>query len=314
MVTPNRDLPNARKNQWSLDVQHELFNATVVELQYLASRTKHLDRSFYANAPQPGPGPIDPRRPNQLFRDIRVIENDLIADYDSLALVVRRRMTQGLALNAHYTWSRTKDMADHSNAGGRIVNNFDIWSDYGRASWDVPHRFVVSGIYELPFFREARSAWVRGLAGGWQVSGVATFQSGTPINVVIQGDRANVGSPNQRPDVLKDVELSCRPNPAGPGMVDCIDPTAFAIPAQYTFGNAPRNMLRGPGYSRTDLSIMKAFAFGSRCRLTIQGQVLNVFNEVNWGAPNATLGAANFGRITSALDMRTAELGVRFSF
>jgi hypothetical protein len=194
------------------------------------------------------------------------------------------------------------------------VNNFDIWSDYGRASWDVPHRFVVSGIYELPFFREARSAWVRGLAGGWQVSGVATFQSGTPINVVIQGDRANVGSPNQRPDVLKDVELSCRPNPAGPGMVDCIDPTAFAIPAQYTFGNAPRNMLRGPGYSRTDLSIMKAFAFGSRCRLTIQGQVLNVFNEVNWGAPNATLGAANFGRITSALDMRTAELGVRFSF
>jgi hypothetical protein len=97
-------------------------------------------------------------------------------------------------------------------------------------------------------------------------------------------------------------------------MVDCIDPTAFAIPAQYTFGNAPRNMLRGPGYSRTDLSIMKAFAFGSRCRLTIQGQVLNVFNEVNWGAPNATLGAANFGRITSALDMRTAELGVRFSF
>ncbi len=314
MVTPNRDLPNARKNQWSVDVQHELFKATVVELQYLASRTTHLDRSYYANTPLPGPGAIDPRRPNQLFREIRVIENDLVSDYDAVTAVVRRRMTAGLALNAHYTWSRTRDMADHSNAGGRIVNNYDIWSDYGPASWDVPHRLVISGIYELPFFRDSDSAWVRTLAGGWQVSGVATFQSGTPLNVVIQGDRANVGSPNQRPDVLRDVSLNCRPNPSGLGLVDCIDPAAFAMPAQYTFGNAPRNMLRGPGYSRTDLSIMKTFAFAGRYRLTAQAQILNVFNEVNWGAPNTTLGAANFGRITSALDMRTAELGIRFNF
>ena len=314
MVTPNRDLPNARKNQWSFDVQHELFKATVLEVQYLASRTTHLDRSYYSNTPTPGPGAIDPRRPNPLFREIRVIQNDLVSDYDSVAFVLRRRMTSGLALNAHYTWSRTRDMADHSNAGGRTVNNFDIWSDYGPASWDIPHRFVVSGIYELPFFRESPSLWLRSLAGGWQVSGVATFQSGTPLNVVIQGDRANVGSPNQRPDVLRDVELDCQANPTGPGLVSCIDPTAFAMPAQYTFGNAPRNMLRGLGYSRTDLSLMKSFAVGGRARLTIQAQVLNLFNEVNWGAPNTTLGAANFGRVTSAQEMRTAELGVRFNF
>ena len=184
-----------------------------------------------------------------------MIENDLIANYDSLAFVLRRRMTDGLSLNAHYTWSRTFDMADHSNGGGAIVNDFDIFSDYSRASWDVPHRFVLSGIYELPFFRNSGSLLMRGLLGGWQVSGVATFQSGSPLNVTIQGDRANVGRTPQRPDVLRDVEMNCEPNPSGLGLINCIDPTAFAQPAQFTFGNAPRNMLQGPGFSRTDLAL-----------------------------------------------------------
>ena len=247
ITTPNRHLPNAWKNQWSFDVQHELWRSTVVEVQYLASRTKNLDRSFFINTPTPAAGAIQARRPNPNFGSIRVIENDLIANYDSLAFVLRRRMTDGLSLNAHYTWSRTFDMADHSNGGGAIVNDFDIYSDYSRASWDVPHRFVLSGIYELPFFRNSGSLLMRGLLGGWQVSGVATFQSGSPLNVTIQGDRANVGRTPQRPDLLRDVELNCEPNPAGLGLINCIDPTAFAQPAQFTFGNAPRNMLQRPG-------------------------------------------------------------------
>jgi hypothetical protein len=227
---------------------------------------------------------------------------------------LRKRMSAGLGLNAHYTWSRTRDMAEHSNSGGAIVNDFDIWSDYGPANWDVPHRFVLSGIYELPFYRDAESAVLRGLLGGWQVSGVATFQSGTPLNVTIQGDRANVDRANQRPDVLRDVSLSCEPNPTGPGLVNCIDPAAFALPAQYTFGNAPRNMLRGLGYSRTDLSLAKNFAVGGHVRFTIQAQVFNLFNEVNWQAPNTTFGAANFGRVTGAESMREMEFGVKMTF
>jgi hypothetical protein len=206
-------------------------------------------------------------------------------------------------------------MADHSNGGGAIVNDFDIYSDYSRASWDVPHRFVVSGIYELPFFRDSGSMLTRGLLGGWQVSGVATFQSGTPLNVTIQGDRANVGRSPQRPDVLRsDVELTCQPNPTGLGLINCIDATAFAQPAQFTFGNAPRNMLRGPSFSRTDIALSKIFNVAGRTRLMVQAQVFNLFNEVNWGSPNTTFGAANFGRVTSASSMRQMELGLRLTF
>ena len=315
ITTPNRHLPNAWKNQWSLDVQQELWPSTVLEVQYLASRTKNLDRSFFINTPRPGAGAIQSRRPNPNFGSIRVIENDLIANYDSLAFVLRRRMTNGLSLNAHYTWSKTRDMAEHSNGGGAIVNDFDIWSDYSPASWDVPHRFVLSGIYELPFFRESENLLLRGLLGGWQVSGVATFQSGTPLNVTIQGDRANVGRAPQRPDVLTDdVALNCQPNPSGLGLVNCLDPAAFALPAQFTFGNAPRNMVRGLGFSKTDLALSKSFNVAGRTRLTVLAQMFNVFNEINWGAPNTTFGAANFGRVTSASPMRQMELGLKMTF
>jgi hypothetical protein len=314
VITPNRDLPNSWKNQWSFDVQRELFNATALDIQYLGSRTKNLDRSYYPNTPQPGPGAIDPRRPNPLFREIRVIQNDLIANYDSLAFVLRRRMMNGLQANAHYTWSRTRDMANHSNAGGRIVNNFDIWSDYGPAAWDVPHRFVASAIYEVPFLRQHDNPVVRGVLGGWQVSGVATFPSGTPLNVVIQGDRANVGSPNQRPDVVGSPSFNCQPNPGGLGLVNCIDPTAFAMPAQFTFGNAPRNMLRGLGSKTVDMAFAKYFGLPGRARVQVRAEVFNLFNTVNWGNPNTTLGAANFGRITSAGAMRQMELGAKLIF
>ena len=106
IITPNRDLPNAWKNQWSVDIQQELWPSTVVEFQYLASRTKNLDRSYYVNTPQPGAGAIEPRRPNPMFRQDPDDPERRDRQLRSLAVVLRRRMTDGLAFNAHYTWSR----------------------------------------------------------------------------------------------------------------------------------------------------------------------------------------------------------------
>ena len=315
MITPNRNLPNARKNQWSVDLQREIFGSSVVEIQYLASRTKNLDRSFFNNTPLPGPGNIDARRPNQAFRQIRTIQNDLIANYDAVSLIARRRMTNGFLLNAHYTWSKTRDMATHSNGGGAIVNNYDIWSDYGPANWDVPHRLVVSYVWDMPFFRDSSNLLLRGVLGGWQVAGISTIQSGTPLNVTIQPDRANIGIGAQRPMLVNPgVELNCQANPNGLGLVGCIDPAAFALPDLYTFGNTPRNYLRGRKFSTTDISLMKNISTGGRSRIQLRAEIFNLFNQVNWGAPTTTFGAANFGVIASADTMRRAELGVKFLF
>src|SRR6476619_3155767 len=200
------NLPNARKDQWSFDVQRELFAGTALNLEYIGSNTRNLDRSFFSNTPQPGPGAVDPRRPTSKFRSIRIIQNDLIADYDAVSVILRRRMSHGLQADVHYTWSRTRDMSTHSNGGGQTMNNYDIWADYGPANWDVPHRFVATYIYDVPFLKTSSNPILKYVVAGWQVGGVSTIQSGTPVNVTISTDRANIGiSGQQRPNLVGSV-------------------------------------------------------------------------------------------------------------
>ena len=322
VISPTRHLPNARKDQWSFDVQRELWRGTALDVQYLGSNTSHLDRSFFNNTPQPGPGPVDPRRPSQNFRDRRIIQNDLIADYDAVSVILRKRMSHGLQADAHYTWSRTRDMATHSNGGGATMDNYDIWRDYGPANWDVPHRFVASYVYDLPFFRESPQPILKYVVAGWQVGGVTTVQSGTPVNVTFGSDRANIGRTGlQRPDLVGPVpNLDCRPNSAGANqvaqreLINCYDASAFALPAQYTFGNAPRNLLRGPKFSSTDLSLMKNVPLAGDAHLQVRVEIFNVFNTVNYGNPGASFGASSFGRITSAGSMRQVQLGLKMLF
>ncbi len=233
MISPTRDLPNARKDQWSFDVQRELTNTMALGIQYLGSNTSHLDRSFFNNTPTPGPGVVDDRRPSTRFRSRRIIANDLIADYDAVSLILRRRMSHGLQADASYTWSRTRDMATHSNGGGQVMDNYDIWRDYGPANWDVPHRLVASYIYDIPFLKESTNPVLKYLVAGWQVGGITAVQSGTPVNPTITGDRANIGiTGTQRPDLVGGVpSLNCQTAPNSRELINCYDAAAFAQPA-----------------------------------------------------------------------------------
>jgi hypothetical protein len=310
VVSPTRHLPPARKDQWSVDVQRELWENTAIDLQYVGSRTKNLDRSFFVNTPAPGPGAIQPRRPNPAFGNLRIIQNDLIADYDAFTVHLRRRMSQGLQASVHYTYARNNDMSTNSNAGGRTMDDFDIQRDYGPASWSIPHRFVASYMYDIPFFRQSQQALLRYALGGWQITGVTTIQSGIPINVTIGTDRANTGSPSQRPDLVGTPSADC-----GAGkLINCIDASAYALPAQFTFGSVPRNHLRGPGSVITDMALSKTVWLGGRTNVQVRVEAFNVFNRVNFNNPNATFGTSNFGRVTSADPMRRIQVGARLSF
>jgi hypothetical protein len=320
MISPTRDLPNARKDQWSVDIQRELWPGTALDIQYLGSNTKNLDRSFFNNTPQPGPGAVDPRRPTSRFRSRRIIANDLYADYDAVSFIFRKRMSRGFQADAHYTWSRTRDIATHSNGGGATMDNYDPERDYGPANWDTPHRFVASYIYELPFLKDSDNALAKYVVAGWQISGVTTIQSGTPVNVTIAADRANIGiSGLQRPDLIGSVpSLNCQSAPTGRDLINCFDAAAFAMPAQFTFGNASRNVLRGPKYMSTDLSFAKYIPVGSTMRLQVRAELYNAFSNVNYGQPNAVFGSANFGRIsatnTSFPNMRQVQIGAKLIF
>ncbi|MEP6916463.1 MAG: hypothetical protein ABJC89_12490, partial [Acidobacteriota bacterium] len=284
--------------------------------------TSHLDRSFFNNTPQPGPGPVDARRPSQKFRDRRIIQNDLIADYDAVSIILRKRMSFGLQGDAHYTWSRTRDIATNSNGGGATMDNYDIQRDYGPANWDIPHRFVASYIYDLPFLKNSPRPLLKYVVAGWQVSGVTTVQSGSPVNVTFATDVANIGRTGlQRPDLVGSVpQLNCQPNSAGATavarlqLVNCYTAGAFALPAQYTFGNASRNLLRGPKFASTDLSLMKNIPVGNGAQFQFRAELFNIFNTVNYGNPNSSFNSAAFGSITSAGSMRQIQLSGKVFF
>jgi hypothetical protein len=225
-----------------------------------------------------------------------------------------------LQADVHYTWSRTRDMATDSNGGGQTMNNYDIWADYGPAAWDVPHRFVASYLYEVPFLKDSTQPILKHVVAGWQVGGVTTWQSGLPINVTIAADRANIGiSGLQRPNLVGAVpKLNCQKSPTNRDLIDCFDPSAFAMPAQFTFGNAPRNVLRGPRSFITDLSMAKNIAVSQSMRLQVRVEIFNAFNQVNYGQPNAIFGSATFGRIsatsTTYPNMRQMQLGLKLIF
>jgi hypothetical protein len=319
IISPTRELPNARKDQWSFDIQRELGRGMALDLQYISSHTENLDRSFFNNTPQPGPGAVDPRRPSQRYRSRRIIQNDLEADYDAWSIILRKRMSHGLQVDAHYTWSKTRDMSTHSNGGGQTMDNYDIQRDYGPANWDIPHRFVATYIYDIPFLKTSSNWVLRHVVAGWQLSGVTTIQSGTPVNVTTAGDRANIGISNlQRPDLVGSIpDLDCETNPTTRERINCYDASAFALQAPFTFGNTPRNVLRGPKWVTTDLALVKTVGVGGTAQVQFRAEIFNAFNNVNFANPNGVFGSAAFGRISAlatGATMRQVQLGAKFIF
>jgi hypothetical protein len=181
---------------------------------------------------------------------------------------------------------------------------------------------VASYLYDIPFLKSSSQPVLKYLVAGWQVSGVTTIQSGSPVNVTLSADRANIGiTGQQRPDLVGAVpELNCVSDPDPTKrhqLMNCYDAAAFALPAQFTFGNASRNILRGPKFMSTDLSLMKTVPIGGGARFQFRMEFYNLFNNVNYGNPGSTFGvplAASFGRITSAGSMRQVQLGAKVLF
>jgi hypothetical protein len=154
---------------------------------------------------------------------------------------------------ASYTWSHALDVTTDSNGGGSPMNPYNWRGDYGNSNWDLRHRFIASFNYELPFLKSAGNPFVRQAFAGWQTNGIVNLQSGFPFNVTIPGDTANTGVGSQRPNLVSLPSSNC-----GNGrLTNCIDPAAFALPAAYTYGNADRNLLYGPGLYNIDFSAFK---------------------------------------------------------
>jgi hypothetical protein len=249
-------------------------------------------------------------------------------------LTVDRRFSGGFNIRGAYTLAKTTD-----NQSGFRYNNsvftdpLNFAFDRGLANFDVTHRLVISGIWELPLDRPFRSGHsvVRKIAEGWQVSGIASFQSGTPFTIYSQDDSSGVNTGFDRADLIGPIHIfdprslhsfdpatvnaTCL-GAAAPNAHFYFDPTAYDctnIPA-LTFGNSGRNAVRGPGRNSFDLTIGRHFKLAESRQVEFRAEFFNAFNHTNFMNPDNFGQDSTFGQITQARDPRIIQLALKFYF
>jgi len=327
---------------WNAGVQRSLFNRYVVEVRYVGAMGRRLPRNVEANPAVFGPGATaqnaDRRRLYANcpadggtcdFSTIAMLRNITKSNYNAGQVSVTRRYAGGLGLNVSYWYSKSLDHLSAMNLSGAAAkplagendlaqNPFDLNAEYGPSLFDARHRLVGSATWSPGVPSGITGTWRRVL-DGWQVSVIATHTSGTPFTV---SDSANVslqansppisGFAASRPNVVGD------PN-GGPRTVDAwLSRSAFQRLDPLTqagqFGNAGRNIARGPAYTNVDVALVRTFTLNGQVRLQVRAESFNLANHANFGLPVADLNSANFGRILSAGPPRLLQFAIKLVF
>ncbi|HEY2843740.1 MAG TPA: TonB-dependent receptor [Bryobacteraceae bacterium] len=307
----NHDFKIEYNEVWNVSLEREVARGSVLSLAYIGSRTVHADSSTVLNVPLPGPGDIASRRPIPQLSQFNTIRWDGWATYHALAVEFKRRVSRGLTLDANWTWSHSID--DASDPGATLnetnlpQNVGNLGAEKASSSFDHRHRLVVSVVYQIP--TASKNRWADALLGQWQAGGYFTAQSGAPFTVNISSDQANIGAgPAQRPNVSSD------PNSGPHTPNQWFDTSVFTLPALYSFGNAPRNSVIGPGLEEFDFSLQKEIVMREPLRLQFRAEAYNLFNHPNFNIPNRIAFTPNFGSVSSAQDSRQLQFALKLLF
>lgn len=307
--------------QYNFTVQQQLTQQWSLQAGYVGNASRKLYLQRDANAPVYVPGlssvaNVNSRRPYLpgTFAEISETETAANASYNSLQVSLTRRFSRGFTLMANYTWSKSIDIASDDQLNPTVVSFSDsnnLRLDRAPSDFDTPHRIVLSYLWEAPPVRR----W--GLIGkevlsGWQVNGITSVQSGSPFNVTSNIDSNFDGNSTDRPDLVGNPRLDG--GRARPQLIAQYFNTAAFKAASGLDGTAGRNLLYGPAAVNWDFSAFKNFAISERKKVEFRAELFNLFNEVNFAAPNATLTSPSFGRILSAQAPRIVQFGLKFLF
>jgi outer membrane receptor protein involved in Fe transport len=248
---------------------------------------------------------------------------DGYSNYNALQLRLQKRMSHGISFMFNYAWSKTMD----SGTSNGHYETVDVWqnandtaANYGLSQLDVPHTINGYATWELPFGK-GRQWGLHGVAdeafGGWRLTGVFQAHSGIAFTPVYGGtDESNsqAAQCNCGFAWLPNVVPGVNPKEAHPTINKWFNTAAFEEAAVNTFGNARRNMLRGPSWRDVDFSLGKTFWIPNRYHLEIRADVFDAFNNPNFSQPSSSVGVSGGGMITSSNTSRSMELGGRLTF
>ncbi len=296
---PNQDTPIV--HQFSIGPEFRLTDNTTLSVEYVGNKIRNGRRLVDLNQGivQPDGSVVDPYRQHGFGGAfLEQIRTDGRSDYNAVQAQLQKRFSDGFGFNASFTWSKTmSDFVDHLAGAAFPQNTHDVSSEYGRADFDIPKRFTLSFIYELPF-GQGRSNELDGIGGAilndWSVNGILTLSDGRAFSAR-GNDQSGTGSRRARPDCIGD------PVPSNQTTDNWINPDAFADPADGTFGNCTLGTLRGPGLKTLNMSLFRGFPLGNDRRIEFRLEAFNVLNWVNYGLPGNRFGRGSFGRITRTL-------------
>ncbi|HZT34057.1 MAG TPA: TonB-dependent receptor [Bryobacteraceae bacterium] len=312
-LPPGQYHPDTNVQDWNLQVSRQ-FGANVLEVGYVGSKGTHVDSSLQNwNQPDPGPGVIQSRRPYPEFARIRMEYFYANTLYNSLQARFEHRFTKGLSFTAAYTFSHLIDNAVQTmNSGGcGCQNPRDLSSERASSNFDQRHRLVMGYVWELPLGKNLKGV-AGALAGGWSLDGIVTLASGSPFNILESFDSQNNDGIWERPNLVPGQQVTI--GTQNPSL--WFNTAAFA-PSLLAYGNSPRNPLVGPGTHTFDLSAVKLFhmPYNEKHSLEFRAEFFNAFNTPQFSNPDASLGDAAFGRITSTkLDNREVQFALKYMF
>ncbi|MGH9628650.1 MAG: hypothetical protein ACRD7E_09975, partial [Bryobacteraceae bacterium] len=311
--------------QYLFNVQRTLGSNSTLEVGYTGNQSRKIAYLMNANAPIPGITPFDAREPYPEWHGIQYLAGDGIGNYNALGAKLTQRFGARLTTMFSYTWSKALDENSAIRGTGSdftLMNQRCRSCDYGPAGYNIPHRFVTSAIFALPFGKGQRFLNYGGvlnqIVGGWQLSTITTVQSGEPINPS-SWDAAGMGAGFPHSNRLNCV-AGVNPVAANPTADRYFVREAFTNVVAGEFGNCGRNSLSAPSTWNVDASAMKDFRFNERHALQFRIEMFNAPNHPAWGTPAAGWGSqgpnpnAAFGRIRSTSQLRQIQFALKYHF
>ena len=329
---PNRR--TAYVQQWNFGIQRELFKDLLLEVAYVGNKGTKLvgfrnvnQRAVVINANGTASAGA---RPFPALGDIQFLENRALSSYNSMQVRVEKRYSKGLTFLGSYTWGKALTLSpDHLSTSGvgpgvdvgtfrEPQNPNNLRAERGLAEFDIKHRAVVSYVWEIPFGKERAygknlSTLGNMLFGGWNVTGIHTFQSGLGLTAMQTGGGVlDLGGERRgRPNLVGDVE--------GPETIDKWFNTAAFAPTDPTkgavFGSSGVGVMRGPGLVNFDFTFAKNFNVTETKYFQFRTELFNAFNHTNLGIPDLNIANASFGTIrATATPARIIQFAMKFYF
>ncbi len=226
---------------------------------------------------------------------------------------LEKSLSSGLTFLGSYTWSKSLDLQSEGQSGS-LETEYDLRRDWGPSDFNRKHLLTISGTYALPVgrgkhFLSTSNGLTQALLGGWNLGGIYTYVSGAPFSISGGGDIANVGGGSQRAQIVGDPNSGFTQS-----RFEWFNTAAFAVPANYTFGNAGRNNMVGPGQTNIDFTTFKDFALTERMKLQFRGEFFNIANHPRFGLPDSNVQDGAFGVINSAGSPRDIQLALKLLF